>query len=468
MTLRPSAVFLVSLLLCIAGYITLSVSVVWSQSQSQTVVIQGTLYEGLGDDACYPGVSYATEGSGNLTIQVTVSPVPESGGCESSRSIDTQNEEYGGIHYVEYSCTYSFTDSDAEKTFTFMNMHPTGFPNRTIVGDPGNKRPYQKIIVPSVAPVIPTPSSENSSASCSVEGETNNTVTLDPASLSVNMSVESDTIEIDQDLILTNRVPWAKLKNASFAGIDELYNSIPWNVTQFDRTDTSLENDRRIFNTGIDAGAITSVGVGGSSSVPGLYTGAGHYGVRRDSDDWKNLDYSMNQSMLRSLFYEYVSSRKEVRQVNALNYQLIISNSGIYRYGTENSPLDLTITSNTSIYDEKDIMLYVTGTLTISDDFTPSNSNTVLLAPRVVFSPGVEEVDAIVIGQVVSLDSQSSSSPFPEGLKISGNLISADYFVNNRMIADNSSPSLFIEFDPNTYVEMLPYLSTSRYIWRTE
>jgi hypothetical protein len=72
----------------------------------------------------------------------------------------------------------------------------------------------------------------------------------------------------------------------------------------------------------------------------------------------------------------------------------------------------------------------------------------------------------VVIGHIVSITETVDLET--NGLKIVGNLVATEYFVNNRLVADNSVPSVFIDYDPGIYVEMLPYLSTSEYVWSYE
>lgn len=449
------------------------------------VIFEGTLYEGLGTNACYEGVSYGGHTSqSRLNMEVTVNPTPEPGSgspCVIPQSVDYYDEEertLKTICYKSYLCSYTFNNNSEtpERTFTFTFSPPN------IIGDPDTYRPYQKYILAS-DPVITPPY-------CSIGG-TNTTYTLrfdengELTEEGDHISTDSGKVEIKQDIIFTNRVPWVKLKNASYAGHANVLNSIPWNVSAFDDNDDIQTNGGRIFSSDTESGVSTtfnliptpvvSPGDQEPTAVPGLYVGSGMVGQKRYdsnhmlSQEWINDDYSFSSYESVSLFFEYVKSRKQLSTFTdpgTLSTEL--DESGIYRLGsdeTEAQKKDLTITSsNVSAFDNKRIMLYVTGKLKINvATFDPTDGYAILLAPEVEFGSNAKEVHGVVIGHVVSVSKTSSLRE--KGLKIVGNLVSTEYFVNNREVKDNAIPSIFIMYDVTPYIELLPYMSGSRYIW---
>ena len=92
------------------------------------------------------------------------------------------------------------------------------------------------------------------------------------------------------------------------------------------------------------------------------------------------------------------------------------------------------------------------------DNFNSSNKSIMILAKNITFSSSVNLASGIFIGEQINYQSNN-------GLKISGNLISKNK-VSLKERSDNSRPSLFIVFKPRMYLDLLPYLSISKYDWQ--
>jgi hypothetical protein len=81
-----------------------------------------------------------------------------------------------------------------------------------------------------------------------------------------------------------------------------------------------------------------------------------------------------------------------------------------------------------------------------------------ILAKKITFSSSVTTAAGIFIAQTIEYQSTN-------GLKVLGNLISKTA-VTLQSRSDNTRPSLFIVFKPQMYLELLPYLSISKYDWQ--
>jgi hypothetical protein len=97
------------------------------------------------------------------------------------------------------------------------------------------------------------------------------------------------------------------------------------------------------------------------------------------------------------------------------------------------------------------LTLVVTGTLTIN-----STSATDF----------VEQINAVVMAQNVTINPVARVGGDDRGLKIKGNLIVQDQFENLRYRDNSKRPAIFIVQDPGAYISLLPYFSTAEYEWK--
>jgi hypothetical protein len=426
----------------------------------RTIELEGNLYEGLGESACYEGVSYGgRDNSAELELSITVVPDPDSITCAVGRNAEryTQSDStINTIYYPDYTCEISYENIVTEADITFEPPD--------IVGDP--PQPYQKIVVPET---------NDLSAACPVTDSTRE-LSLNLTEASEDAVYNGDSVTVTKHLIFTNTIPWIKLKNASYSGLGSRYNSIPWNVTRFGNTDDQLANNGRIFSTGVNSGVATTFTSPDSPDPTPFQTGSGFFVQKRIDRNgviakhWSDDDYSVSQYHARSLFFDYVRSRKQVTQIDLVEEMATtIDDNGIYRIGTEASPIDLTLEDtdqamDSAVFNDKHTLLYITGKLTIDiPEFSPTNGHTIFIAPEIEIGPTTQNIRAVLMSHVMSVTSTDQLQE--RGLGVRGNIVATQYFVNNRAVADNSFPSIFLSYDPTPYVELLPFLSTSQYEW---
>ena len=74
----------------------------------------------------------------------------------------------------------------------------------------------------------------------------------------------------------------------------------------------------------------------------------------------------------------------------------------------------------------------------------------------------MSSINALLIASTIDTGTSTTS------LKITGNLIAQSSYTNNRTSASsqNKAPSVFIDFDPSQYIDLLPYLSIDKYEWQ--
>jgi hypothetical protein len=153
-------------------------------------------------------------------------------------------------------------------------------------------------------------------------------------------------------------------------------------------------------------------------------------------------------------FYQYIISRKSAKEINNLNE---INADGIYIIKSDslnlsnpnfNFVLIIRNSTNTDL-----------GNANITlNNFNGSNKSIMILAKKITFSSSVTTAAGIFIAQTIEYQSTN-------GLKVLGNLISKTA-VTLQSRSDNTRPSLFIAFKPKMYLDLLPYLSVSKYDWR--
>ncbi|MCX7609594.1 MAG: hypothetical protein N2049_10310, partial [Anaerolineales bacterium] len=156
------------------------------------------------------------------------------------------------------------------------------------------------------------------------------------------------------------------------------------------------------------------------------------------SRNWRNTSSSNSIQISASDFISYLKSRtliktaqnlEEISQTN-LNRQAVLFSSS------------LTIDdSNKAIFNNRSLVILVNGNLNISvnGSFLPENSNLAfLINGALAFSPSTAQAKGIFLANSVNTGATSN-----QGLKIIGNLIAQNSFINSRQWADSSRPSLY-------------------------
>lgn len=276
-------------------------------------------------------------------------------------------------------------------------------------------------------------------------------VCRDTVSNSLLVDVSSgDSTVYSKDIFFKNISSWTKIKNSSFSSPASLTNVIPLNIAAYDGDDDVSQ--RYFIMTSID----NDPGLVSASSID---TGTADV----SSKNWKaDYDYPHQTALTPLLFTQYVKSRKEYQTIDQTQPDPLgqLSETKINLWEG-----NLTL-NNAAKFNNKKVVLIVNGTLTLSmENFKPSNNASVaFVAQTINFYEGttfVKEAEGLFIAQAVNTGSTSN-----QGLKIKGNLVAQSPLNNNRNWSDNSQPSVFIVFDPEQYINLLPYLSTASYDWR--
>ena len=238
--------------------------------------------------------------------------------------------------------------------------------------------------------------------------------------------------------------PWIKLKNASFVSGNNLSNHIPVAPATYDPDD----NTDAVFITTTsdpvhDAGIVSAPNI----SLTGLNSAA-----KPNSKD-QQLTYSNTFPLSLTSYINYIKSRKAYTTITSLDDPNINKN-GIYFIAS-----NLTITSEPSSINNYHMVIISTGTITINTDLTPDKS-IAMIAPTINFGSSVALAEGIFISNTMSTGTNTS------GLKIVGNVIAQDSLTNGRTQSNVNQPSLFIVFDQQSYIDLLPYLSTASYEWK--
>ena len=266
---------------------------------------------------------------------------------------------------------------------------------------------------------------------------------VNPISLPCVGPNASKTLHVNQP------TAWYKLKDASLNKIGDHNIAVVQNVTSFDSDDPPNNRYTIINSTNSDPGILLATG---------SYNPGPSYNPVPDSvKNWHLGSYSDISRPLLDNFYQYIISRKKAKEINNLDQ---ITTHGIYIIKSNSLTLSdeqlpnynfvLIVKKST---DNNDL-----GEVNITNNFNSGNKSIMILAKKITFSSSVTTARGIFIAQTIEYQSTN-------GLKILGNLISKTA-VSLQSRSDNTRPSLFIVFKPKMYLDLLPYLSISKYDWR--
>ena len=231
---------------------------------------------------------------------------------------------------------------------------------------------------------------------------------------------------------------WIKLKDVSFYADSSLNNSVPSVPTAYDSDD--------------DASANFIIGEAGLVSASSINLGYG----QPSQNNWSVSSYQTSTFYSSSLFLSYVKARKETTAITNLSQ---IDSDGIYIWsGTD--PLTVN-DGNKNFFNNYKIILISQGTVNIASmTFSPTGGSTAIIASDIGFDLSVVQADGIFIGQNVT-----TGATINQGLKIKGNLIAQGSLTNSRNWVDLNRPTIFVVFDSQKYLDLLPYLSKASYEW---
>ncbi len=256
---------------------------------------------------------------------------------------------------------------------------------------------------------------------------------------------------------------WIKLVNTSFTSLGSLNNPLPAAPEKYDNS--TSDPGRRYF---IDDNGLSDPGevIAETINVGSYITNAGDT-VSNDvsSKNWKKAGMSFSPSTKVSSFIEYLKARKNYQKIEESQLPLIsqiTSDNAIYHILG-----DRTISDN-GISARDNVVLVFDGDLTITTPrFNVLNAGggrsiAILVKGNLTINSSVTELNGLFIvqGTINAPNSQLG------GLKINGNLITQTSLLNGRTQSDNDRPSVLMVFDPNYYLDLLPYLSINTYDWR--
>jgi hypothetical protein len=260
--------------------------------------------------------------------------------------------------------------------------------------------------------------------------------------LSINAGANNSSADVAFNFSGTN---WLKTKDTSFINSSTTSVTIPMSVHPFP---ASNDTGSPYFIIGQAGSALFNSGDAGVSPDT-KYS---------DPRNWHAFT-SHGSVMNPGSFISYIKSRKTYQSISDLAN---INADGIYVW----TGADININNgNVANFNGKKVVLISLGTVNISvNSFAPTsvagvNPATAIIAGTINFL-NTTKAQGIFIGNTVTTDTQSY------GLQIIGNLIAIHTFTNNRSWSDTSIPSIFVDFDSNQYINLLPYLSTASYDWR--
>lgn len=236
---------------------------------------------------------------------------------------------------------------------------------------------------------------------------------------------------------------WFKLSQTSFnSRVNGRQNYLPNTMKTIDNSgDDSIAT--KFFVIGASPGTViqnSPVIVGPSSTA-------------YSANNWYTSSYSHVDDISYLKYIDFIKARKDFKTITNPDLSEI-TGDGIYSIS---SP----VTLSAAQFDGKKVVLVVQGsTATFTTNFVPVGGSVAVLAKDIVIDPSVTEIDGILIGQSVATGASAN------GLKIKGNLIDESALQLDRLQADGRMPSLLVVFDVQTYMNVLPYLSTSTYDWR--
>ncbi len=235
--------------------------------------------------------------------------------------------------------------------------------------------------------------------------------------------------------------PWIKLKNSSFLSRNSLTSQIPLTPVAYDAYDTTQ--------------AYFIIGAVGVVGAPAINITTLNPSARTGNPEYKAA-YSPTYLLTPNSYLSYIKTRKQHTVITSLSE---ITGSGIYVYNGA-----LSINSNSYPFNQPyNIVLISTGTVTVTVPgviFAPAGS-VAIVSSTINFNAVITEANGIFIA-----DNISTGNTTNKGLKIIGNLVAQTSLINGREWTDDNMPSLFIVFDSQKYLDLLPYLSTANYEWR--
>lgn len=241
--------------------------------------------------------------------------------------------------------------------------------------------------------------------------------------------------------------PWYRLNSASLHKRNAISDAIPSKITPFDSTDTdhkylTIQNILSQYGVGL----ITTEG---SINI-------GPYTSEVSETNWSRPKYDIQPNIRAYMDYFLQYSRKQ-KKVNIISSVAEIDSNTINIYeATE--PLSISIFPNKESY-----VLLTKSDIIIEDNFShivnPQGASIAIISMGTVYiDPDIKEVNGIFIANNFDFAYEKDNSPY--NLKIDGNLISANEISDlKRGKEPYESASLYVVFNPQMYIDLIPHLS---------
>jgi hypothetical protein len=380
----------------------------------------------------------------------------QKGNCVSQNIVVTMNATYsgygsigwrtgtGGGECTGYPVSRSYTIGDTESNIpiylTYNTILPTAIPTIT----PGG---------PTITPTdVPTPTITPGGPTITPTDTPIPTPTITPGGPTIT---PTDTpIPTPTSIIIPTpayAAGWFKLKDTSFnSRMSSRQDYVPRTLQKYDTTDDDDISTHHIMigNSGVL--------VQNDPLLPG--SNAYESGeIQYSTNNWYTNGYASISNISYSKYIDYVKARKDFTTISGTVTGSSFPANGIYHFVGD-------VTLDPTWFDGKNIVFVVEGIATINTPtFIPTSGSVAILSSVIDIDPSVTEIDAILIGAQVSTGN-SDVNP----LKIKGNLIDEESggMILGRSRANATKPSLFVIFDTQMYLNVLPYLSVSTYDWR--
>ena len=255
---------------------------------------------------------------------------------------------------------------------------------------------------------------------------------------------------IKQNIYFNYNSRWIKIKDSSYSTTSPTQNNrIPAVPQAFDSEDTGTLDF-------INQSNVNAAGV-----VFGLNIGSyGKYSV----NNWGNSNYtSLSQKFSsNNTFLDYLKSKKEYKTIASLSEL----STGINLIDNDVEIND----TNKDYFNNYNSILFLLNNHTLTFNLTSfaPNKSIMFIATNIYINSDVKTIGEINTGTILIADNITvfNNPNSGNGLKIYGNFISRSQIENYRDNTDNSKPSIFIIFRVKSYLDLLPYLSSSIYDWK--
>jgi hypothetical protein len=96
------------------------------------------------------------------------------------------------------------------------------------------------------------------------------------------------------------------------------------------------------------------------------------------------------------------------------------------------------------------------GAVALASNIPPTTPSLMIVADKITIGAGVTEVNAILIANQISSEVTPVSDA--SGLKIVGNMVARQTFVNGRRLANTARPSILMKYDVVKYLDLMPLI----------